>query len=139
VSHVTARYKLVDPWCINPLTGELLFGDSGSSKVQSHIHCFPIKIVMAKDTKQRYHTEFSDLFLFLREYEREHGFRVKFSFPQDMSSFCKTTGRGGTAKVKTFHATAAVLQWLHLLLHNRKINAFVVPGAYNLNATITTC
>jgi len=57
---------------------------------------------MAKDTKQLYRTEFSDLFLFLREYEREHGFRVKFSFPQDMSSIWKTTGRGGTAKVKTF-------------------------------------
>jgi hypothetical protein len=36
------------------------------------------------------------------EYEREHGFRIKFVFPQDMSSIWKTTGRGGTAKVKTF-------------------------------------
>ncbi len=56
VSHVTAGFKLVDPWCINPLMGELLFGDSGSSKVQSPIHCFPIKVVMEKDTKQLYRT-----------------------------------------------------------------------------------
>jgi hypothetical protein len=46
------------------------------------------------------HSEFADLFL--REYETEHGFRIKFSFLQDMSTMWKTTGRGGTAKVKTF-------------------------------------
>jgi hypothetical protein len=33
---------------------------------------FSDKNEMAKDTKQLYRTEFADLFLFLREYEREH-------------------------------------------------------------------
>jgi hypothetical protein len=102
LSHVTGGYKLVDPRCVNPQTGELLFGGTGSEKVQSHAHCFPIKIVIAKDTKELYRTEFAEFFQFLREYEREHGFRIKFAFPQDMSSIWKTTGRGGTAKVKTF-------------------------------------
>jgi hypothetical protein len=102
LSHVTAGFKLVDPRCINPLTGDLLFGDSGSAKVQSHAHCYPIHIVMAKDNKELYRTEFAAFFQFLREYEEEHGFRIKFAFPQDMSSIWKTTGRGGTARVKTF-------------------------------------
>ncbi len=57
---------------------------------------------MAKDSKELYRTEFADLFQFLRDYEREKMFRIKFVFPQDMSSIWKTTGRGGTAKVKSF-------------------------------------
>jgi hypothetical protein len=70
--------------------------------MQSHVHCFPIKIALAKDTKELYKVEFNDFFLFLRVYKQEKGFRIKFLFPQDMSSIWKMTGRGGTAKVKTF-------------------------------------
>jgi hypothetical protein len=99
---VTGGFKLVDKRCIDPKTGELLFGESGIEKVQSHLHCFPIKIAFAKDTKELYRTEYQSLFVFLRDYERENNFRIKFIFPQDMSSIWKTTGRGRTAKVRTF-------------------------------------
>ena len=92
----------MDPRCKHPVTGELLCGESGCIKVQSHAHCFPIKIAIAKDSKELYRTEFADFFRFLKEYEQEHGYRVKFAFPQDMPSIWKTTGHGGTAKVKTF-------------------------------------
>jgi hypothetical protein len=102
LGHVTGGFKLVDKRCINPITGQLLFGDSGIEKVQSHVHCFPIKIAFAKDTKSLYRLEYSDFFAFLKAYERECNYRIKFIFPQDMSSIWKTTGRGGTAKVKTF-------------------------------------
>ena len=102
LGHVTGGFKLVDKRCQNPKTGEFLFGESGNVKVQSHVHCFPIKIALSKDSKQLYQTEFADFFRFLKEYEREKDYRVKFVFPQDMSSIWKTTGRGGTAKVKTF-------------------------------------
>jgi len=71
-------------------------------KMQAHVHCFLIKIALAKDTKKLYKVESNDFFLFLRAYEQEKGFRIKFLFPQDMSSIWKTTGRGGTAKVKHF-------------------------------------
>jgi hypothetical protein len=64
LTHMTGGFKLVDPCCINPLTGELLFGENGCTKVQSHTPCFPIKIAIAKDSKQHYHTEFADLFWF---------------------------------------------------------------------------
>jgi hypothetical protein len=102
VGHVTGGYKLVDKRCRNPKTNELLFGESGNEKVQSHIHYFPIKTAFAKDTKHLYQVEFSDFFQFLKAYEQEKQHRIKFIFPQDMSSIWKTTGRGGTAKVKTF-------------------------------------
>jgi hypothetical protein len=102
LGHVTGGFKLVDSRCINPKTQEPLFGVSGHEKVQSHVYCFPIKMALAKDTKHLYRFEFSDFFQFLKDYEREKCFRIKFLFPQDMSSIWKTTGRGGTAKVKTF-------------------------------------
>jgi hypothetical protein len=62
LTHVTGGFILADPCCNNPLTGELLFGENGCTKVQSHAHCFPIKIAIAKDSKQLYCTEFADLF-----------------------------------------------------------------------------
>jgi hypothetical protein len=60
------------------------------------------------------------------------------AFPNICLLFVRLLAEVGQPKLKFFHATAAVLQRLHLLLHNQ-INASVVPGAYNLNATITTC
>ncbi len=102
LGHVTGGLKLVDSRSTNPRTKDPLFRDSGYDKLQSHIHCFPIKMALAKDSKALYCTEFADFFQFLRDYEREKGFRIKFVFPQDMSSIWKTTGCGGTAKVKSF-------------------------------------
>jgi hypothetical protein len=102
LGHVTGGFKLVDRRCKNPKTKEPLFGDSRHDKVQSHVYCFPITMALAKDTKQLYRDEFGDFFRFLKEFEQEKGFCIKFVFPQDMSSIWKTTGHGGTAKVKTF-------------------------------------
>ncbi len=102
LSHVTGGFKLVDSRAINPRTHGPLFGESGHDKLQSHVHCFPIKMAMAKDSQELYRTEFRFFFQFLKDYEREKGYKIKFLFPQDMSSIWKTTGRGGTAKVKSF-------------------------------------
>ncbi len=86
LGHVTGGYKLVDKRCVDPKTGNLLFGENGVEKVQSHVHCFPIKVAFAKDTKELYRVEYSDFFAFLKDYKREKGFRIKFIFPQDMSA-----------------------------------------------------
>jgi hypothetical protein len=102
LGHVTGGFKLVDGRAKHPRTKESFLGDSGHNILPSHIHCFPVKMVMAKDTKELHRNEFGDFFLFLKEYEQEKGFRIKFLFPQDMSSIWKTTGCRGTAKVKTF-------------------------------------
>jgi len=102
LGHVTGGFKLVDRRCIDPKTGSLLFGESSIDKVQSHLYLFPIKISFSKDTKELYRMEYQGFFEFLRAYEMENFFRIKFIFPQDMSSIWKTTARGGTAKVKSF-------------------------------------
>ncbi len=81
LGHVTGGYKLVDKRAKHPKTKEALFGESGHEKMQSHVHCFPIKIALAKDTKELYKVEFNDFFLFSRVYKQEKGFRIKFSVP----------------------------------------------------------
>jgi len=70
-SHVTGGFKLVDRRCKGPRTEGLLFGDNGIDKVQSHVHCFPIKVCFAKDTKQLYKIEFEEFFAFLKAFEME--------------------------------------------------------------------
>ncbi len=75
-SHVTGGFKQVDKQCINPRTKEKLFADSGIEKVQSHVHCFPIKAAFAKDTKASYKVEFKDFLLFLKTFEQEKQGRI---------------------------------------------------------------
>jgi len=124
LGHVTGGFKLVDPRCIDPKSGELLFGEDKVEKVQSHVHCFPIKVAFAKDTKDLYRLEFGDFFTFLKEYEAEKGFRIKFNFPQDMSSIWKTTGKGGTAKVKTFPCYCCAVTTATLVTPQPKAKCF---------------
>jgi hypothetical protein len=81
LGHVTGGFKLVDGRAKHPRTKESLLGDSGHNILPSHIHCFPVKMVMAKDTKELHRNEFGDFFLFLKEYEQEKGFSIKFFFP----------------------------------------------------------
>ncbi len=123
-SHVTGGFKQVDPRCRNPNTGALLFSVSGNENVQSHVHCFPLKVAFAKDTKDLYRIEFEDFFAFLKAYEIEKGGRIKFGFPQDMSSIWKTTGRGGTAKVKTFPCYCCTVTSNTLITPQPKENCF---------------
>jgi hypothetical protein len=59
LGHVTGvGFKLVDPHFIDPKSGELLFGEDKVEKVQSHVHCFPIKVAFTKDTKDLYRIAF---------------------------------------------------------------------------------
>jgi hypothetical protein len=49
-------------------------------KVQSHLHCFPIKIAFAKDTKELYRVEYQDFFTFLCEYKQEKNLELNLIF-----------------------------------------------------------
>jgi hypothetical protein len=64
--HVTGGFKLVDKHCTDPKSGTFLFGDAHLEKVQSHVHCFPIKIAFAKDTKDLYRVQYSDFFFIFK-------------------------------------------------------------------------
>jgi hypothetical protein len=49
LSQVSAGIKIVDPRAINPLTSQLLFGESGYDWVQSAYACYPLHVHIAKD------------------------------------------------------------------------------------------
>lgn len=45
VTQVSARLNMIDSRAIEPISGGLLFGDSGHDKVQSKYNCYPLYIV----------------------------------------------------------------------------------------------
>ncbi len=113
ISHVTAGIKINEPRAIDPISG-IPIGMKDSRKVQSRELCYPCKILIAKDSKTLYDNYYSDFFVVFKEVT-EGGFgeftvrqnssgipRFPFiiSSPQDLSSFWKSMGRGGTCKRK---------------------------------------
>jgi hypothetical protein len=104
ISHVTAGIKINDPRAVDPISG-IPIGMEDSTKVQSRELCFPLKVLIAKDTKELYHKYFADFFLFFQQVE-ERGFGefqrpFIISSPQDLSSFWKCYGKGGACKQRT--------------------------------------
>jgi uncharacterized protein CbrC (UPF0167 family) len=101
LSHVSAGVKIVDPNAKDPVSNELLFGESGHDRVQSKFHCYPLHIIIAKDNKQLYQSHLSDFFRDVNTFEEQHpGLDVVQE--ADMCSLIKTLGKGGAMKVKKF-------------------------------------
>jgi len=101
LSHVSAGIKIVDPKAKEPLSGDLLFGESGHDRVQSRFHCYPLHIIISKDNKQLYQTHLSSFFRDINTLEEQHpGLDVVQE--ADMCSLIKTLGKGGAMKVKKF-------------------------------------
>ena len=103
ITHVTAGIKIVDPRAVDPISG-IPIGLDGSKKLQSRELCIPFKIVLAKDNKNLYDTQFTDFFAFFKLIgEEDHGCFKKFNIvsPQDCLSFWKTLKRGGACRNKT--------------------------------------
>ena len=55
--------QIVDPRAINPMTGIPI----GLEGVQSRDFCFPVKILLTKDSKALYKSHFSDFFLWTKK------------------------------------------------------------------------
>ena len=97
VQHVTCGVKIVDPRAINPMTGIPI----GLEGVQSRDFCFPVKILLTKDSKALYKSHFSDFFSWTKKLNVEGEGPYKpfcVASPQDVSSFWKCIGRGGACK-----------------------------------------
>jgi hypothetical protein len=101
LTQVSAGIKLIDPHTINPLTGELLFGDSGHFKVQSRNVCYPLHVHIAKDNKQFYSDHMKPFFDDINRLEDDHP-TLTFAHGADMASLQKTVVRGGAMKSKTY-------------------------------------
>jgi hypothetical protein len=48
LTQISAGIKICDPRAVDPITGELLFGESGHENVQSRSLCFPLQIHIEK-------------------------------------------------------------------------------------------
>jgi hypothetical protein len=62
LTQMSAGVKIVDCRAKDPVSGELLFGETGYEKVQSKFHCYPLHIILAKDNKALYQTHLSTFF-----------------------------------------------------------------------------
>jgi hypothetical protein len=86
LSHVTAGIKINDCGAIDPISGiSISFQDS--MKLKSRELCYPVKILIAKDTKALYKDYVADFFDFFKEV-KEVGFGEYMrpfivSLPQD--------------------------------------------------------
>jgi hypothetical protein len=103
ISHVTAGIKMNDPRAVDPISG-IPIGWEDSTKVQSRELCFPMKILIAKDTKELYNKYFKDFFAFFKQVETagfgEFNRPFQVSSPQDLSSLWKCYAKGGPCKKK---------------------------------------
>lgn len=100
IGHVTLGVKLVDPRCIDPLTGENMFADGDG--FQSVYCSFPIKSFVGKETVENITANFKEEFAFFAQL-RTHGLApykpMVISWPLDGKAAIQLLGKGGGAKV----------------------------------------
>ncbi len=94
LTQISAGIKICDPRAIDPLTGRLLFGESGDENLQSPSLCFPLHVHIAKDNTEFYTTQLAGFFQDLNNMEDEHVGGLKFSQGADMCSLQKTVCHG---------------------------------------------
>ncbi len=99
---VSAGIQLVDRRAADPLTGSLLFTESGRHKVQYRNVCFPLQVHLAKDNRNFYDLQLSGFFSQFNIMESELSAGLRFSHGADMSSLQKTVKRGGAMKNKIY-------------------------------------
>ena len=102
LTQVSAGVKLVDHKTRDPISGCLLFGESGHKKVQAKHNCFPLYIFITKDNKELYQTHLSQFFREINEFEEEYSDGLRIAQPADMCSLQKTLGAGGAMKCKNY-------------------------------------
>ncbi|KAI2494593.1 hypothetical protein MHU86_19918 [Fragilaria crotonensis] len=102
ISHVAAGLKLNDMAMCNPVTKRPLLLHEPDSLVQSRNLCFPLRIVIAKDSKKTL-DGFRPLYNLFNSGEVSRALRChafKMSFPGDMKLQWGALDDGGAAKVK---------------------------------------
>ena len=102
ITQVSAGIKMIDRRAINPVSGSLLFGNSGHNKIQSRFNCYPLHVVIAKDNKELYKTHLANFFRDVNMVEQAHPNGLSVAQGADMCSLHKTLGVGGGMKVKKY-------------------------------------
>ena len=89
-----------------------LFGDNGITGVHSHDVCFPLKIMIRKDSLDLHNTEFKPFYDSINLFEEKYGNNnndsgetamnnkrsLEICHPADMSALQKLVGHGGAIK-----------------------------------------
>jgi hypothetical protein len=102
LTQISAGIKFFDEHCIDPRTGQPLFGENGTERVQSSGHCFPLQVHLAKDNKDFYNTHLTTFISKLNEMEDMHPNGLRFAFPADMCSQVETVWKGGAMKLAKY-------------------------------------
>jgi hypothetical protein len=103
--HVTLGLKIADYAACDPTTGELIYGSSDKTTLQSKYVCFPVMIIMAQETKKIYDylrepiNEIKDLTIPEIAAEKLDGAKaIEALVNTDMSGTWKVTGIGHAVK-----------------------------------------
>jgi hypothetical protein len=102
--HTTYGLKMADRAALDPFTGRLIYGSKDCSTLQSRNNCFPLMIVLKKETKELF-GEFTEI---MRDVFNQstngpkiiQGFHnpIDTAFDSDMSATWKLCGKGGAMK-----------------------------------------
>jgi hypothetical protein len=102
--HTTYGLKMADRAAIDPITGRLIYGSKDSSTLQSRNNCFPLMIVLKKETKELF-SEFTQIMkdVFNQSTNGPNiipGLHnpIETAFDSDMSATWKLCGKGGAMK-----------------------------------------
>jgi hypothetical protein len=109
LGHVLGGFKVADPSAVCPLTGNRLLSDPMEMNAQSRSLCFPLKMIMGKETKETIQ-EFKPMFKFMEQCEStdplNNPMTINHAMPpltcaanSDLSAGWKCLCKGGAAKV----------------------------------------
>ena len=101
VTHVTYGLKVADKAATCPFKKQPIFANANETTLQSRNNCFPLKIVMARETKEIY-KEFSHFFEYFENFSWSAKYMdlcpLEVAMNCDMSAAWKALGVGGAAK-----------------------------------------
>jgi hypothetical protein len=109
LGHVLGGFKVADPSATCPMTGDLLLANPTEMNAQSRNLCFPLKMIMGKETKETI-KEFSPMFQFMEDCESDDPTKNPMTLHWgmlpltcaancDLSAGWKCLCKGGAAKV----------------------------------------
>jgi hypothetical protein len=128
LGHVLGGFKVADPSAICPITGDLLLQNPAEMNAQSRSLCFPLKMIMGKETKETI-KEFGPMFQFMEDCEsddpRKNPMTLHWGMSPltcaancDLSAGWKCLCKGGAAKVANLPCHCCPLYKLKWALQN---------------------
>jgi uncharacterized protein len=124
--HTTYGLKMIDKAAYDPVTKRLIYASTDSSTLQSRNNCFPLMIVLRRETKELlqeftpimkevHNQSVSGPYNFLSPY-----FPIKTAFDSDMSATWKLCGKGGAMKRELYPCHCCAIHDSNIALPNHE-------------------